>query len=81
MCMRTPERCGKTAVHSAGRIEMCFARFGGDDNPSAYGLRDVIAQRLRNGVERQRAVREPLHEGKAAHLLAPLRADSAVALA
>ncbi len=74
------QRGGEPAVHRAGRIEMHVIRSRRHHHAPARRLGDVVTQRLRHGVERQRTVGEPGHEGEAAHLLLAIGAHNAVRL-
>src|SRR4029077_6392083 len=71
-------RRGQAAVHSAGGIEMVLTGFGGDNNPAALCLRDVVSEGLGDGVERQCPVCQTTDKLESAHLLPPVGADRAI---
>ena len=75
------QRGRETAVHRAGRIEMDAARLGGDDDAPALRLGHIVTQGLRDRIEGQRPVDEPLDKFQAAHLLLPVGADGPICLA
>jgi hypothetical protein len=73
------QRRGQTAVHGAGRIAMRRGRLGRDRHVAAGDFDDVIAERLRHAVQRQRAGDETLNELQAAHRPLLVDANDAVA--
>ncbi len=56
------QRRREAAMHGAGWIEMLAVGRGGDDDPARGCLDDVVAQRPRHAVQRQRTAHQPLHE-------------------
>src|SRR5690348_5357415 len=68
-------------MHGAGGIEVGVIWNECDDHAPAFSLADVVAERLRDGIERQRAVDEALHEGQSTHCAALFRAHCPIVLA
>ena len=68
-------------MQGAGGIEMSGVRLGRGNDAALRHLDDVVAERLRHGIERQRAVGEPLHEVEAADCALLLVSDDAEAFA
>src|SRR5215813_1817532 len=68
-------------MHGAGGIEVGVVGDERHDNAAALDLGDVIAKRLRDGVERQCATDEALHESQPTHLAALFCTHCSVALA
>jgi hypothetical protein len=73
--------CRKAAVHGTGWIEMAAIGHGGDHNPPALRLGDVVAQGFSHRIQGQRAIGEALNKLQATHLFLPLGAYGSVSFA
>ena len=75
------QRGRETAVDRASRVEMGVIWLRSNYDTPALRLRDVIAQRLGNGVEGQRPIDETLDEFQTSHLFLPVGGNGTVGLA
>ena len=74
------QRRREATMHRAGRVEVLAVGRGGDDDPTWGYLDDVVAQRPRHAVQRQRPAHQPLHEFQPAQGGLDVGAHDAVAL-
>src|SRR5262249_26786748 len=75
------QSCSKASMNRAGGVEKPCMRFCGGNNAALGNLDNVVAERLRHGVQGQRAVDEPLNEFEAAHCSLPVVTDDTEAFA
>ena len=67
-------------MHGTGRIEVSVTRLRCHDHASVGDFGYIVAQRARDGIERQRSLDKAVDELEAAHLLAPIGGNGPIGL-